>query len=95
MTDPAAAPAPSQPEKTNLFDDFVDIFASPAAVFARRATSSPALPFFVVSALIVGMFFVNRNLMAPIMDAEMQKGLEAAMKANPNLTPEMQSGRRG
>jgi hypothetical protein len=95
MTDPAAAPAPAQPEKANLFEDFVDIFGSPATVFARRATSSPMMPFLIVCVLLIGMFVVNKNLMAPIMDAEMQKGFEAAMKANPNLTPEMMERMKG
>lgn len=95
MTDPVAAPTPAQPEKANLIDDFVDIFGSPAKVFARRATASPMLPFLIVSVLIIGMFIVNRNMMAPIMDAEMQKGFDAAMKTNPSLTPAMMEQSKG
>ncbi|MFI5311359.1 MAG: YIP1 family protein [Gemmatimonadales bacterium] len=89
MTDPAGAPAAPQPEKANLIDDFLDIFGSPATVFARRAAANPMPYFLIVSLLLIGMFFVNRNMMAPIMDAEMQKGFEAAMKQNPQLTPEV------
>src|ERR1039458_7566514 len=95
MTEPAAAPTPAQPEKANVIDDFVDIFVSAAKVFARRATASPMLPFLIVSVLIIGMFIVNRNMMAPIMDAEMQKGFEQAMKANPSLTPAMMEQSKG
>ena len=94
MTDPAA-PAPAPPQKANLFDDFVDIFGSPATVFARRATASPMAPLLVVSVLLVGMFIVNKNMMAPVMDAEMQRGFDQAMKANPNLTPEMMERGKG
>ncbi|MFI5310707.1 MAG: YIP1 family protein [Gemmatimonadales bacterium] len=95
MTDPAAAPTPAPPEKASLIDDFVDIFGSPAKVFARRASASPALPFLLVSVLVIGMFLVNKNMMAPIMDAEVQKSLDAAMKANPNLTPALAEQSKG
>ena len=99
MTDPAApapaAPAPAAPEKASLLDDFLDIFSAPAKVFARRATASPMAPFLVVSVLLVGMFLINKNVMAPIMDAEMQRNLEAAMKSNPNLTPEVAERMKG
>jgi hypothetical protein len=95
MTDPAAAPTPPQPEKANLIDDFVDIFGSPAKVFARRATANPMPVFLIVCVLIIGMFIVNKNMMAPIMDAEMQKGFDQAMKANPNLTPAMMEQSKG
>jgi hypothetical protein len=92
MTDPAAA-AP-MPAKSSLFEDFVDVFISPAKMFARRAGTSPALPYIIVCLLIIGLYFANRNAMSSIMDGEMAKGMEAAQKANPSMTPEqMASGR--
>lgn len=94
MTDPAA-PAPVQPEKANLFDDFLDIFATPSKVFARRVASNPMVPFLVVSVLLVGMIFVNRNMMAPITDAELQKTIQKAMESNPQMTPEVVNRMRG
>jgi len=94
MTDPAA-PVPAQPEKANVVDDFLDIFASPAKVFARRATANPMVPFLIVSVLMVGMIFVNKNMMAPIMDAELQKQIEKAMASNPQMTTEVADRMKG
>jgi hypothetical protein len=86
MSDPAAVSPPPATDQAGKFEDFVDIFFSPAKVFARRATASPALPFIIVSALLIVLYYVNRNAMASIMDAEITRQIEAATKANPNAT---------
>jgi hypothetical protein len=86
MSDPVAA-AP-QPDTSGIVEDFVDIFVSPAQVFARRANANPMVPFLIVSAILIGLFFASRGAMGPIYQAQMQKGIEAAMKANPTLTEE-------
>jgi hypothetical protein len=86
MTDPAAA-APS-PAKSSLFEDFVDVFISPAKMFARRAGTSAALPYIIVCLLIIGLYFANKNALSSIMQGEMAKSMEAAQKANPNITAE-------
>jgi hypothetical protein len=92
MSAPVSPPA--APDKAGLFEDFIDIFGSPAKVFARRAASSPFLPWLIVSVLLVGLFFSARSVLQPIIDAEMQKGIEAAMKANPQITQEMMDKQR-
>lgn len=89
MTENAAAPAPA--EKANLFDDFVDIFASPGKVFARRTAASPALPFLIVCGLLILMFYVNRGVMASIMDGEIARSMDAAFKSNPQITADQQA----
>jgi hypothetical protein len=94
MSDPAAVPSPPATDKAGAFEDFVDIFFSPAKVFARRAGASPAMPFFVVSILVVALYFVNRNVMSGIMEGEMAKGMAARLKANPSVTAEqLESGK--
>jgi len=72
-----------------MAEDFIDIFVSPAKVFARRAKASPMVPYLVVCVVLVGLFFASKNALAPIFAAEMQKGIDAAIKANPQLTPEV------
>jgi hypothetical protein len=92
MSDPvAAAPAP---DTSGIVEDFVDIFASPAQVFARRANANPMVPFLIVCAILIGLFFASRGAMGPIYQAQMQKGIEAAMKANPQLTEEQMAKSR-
>jgi len=90
MTSPATAEkAPS------VFEDLLEIFISPTAVFERRRSTPAfglALVIFIV--LMVGLSFAFKDLMSPIFDAEFKRGTQQAMKQNPNLTPEMmQQGR--
>lgn len=92
MSDPVAA-AP-QPDKAGIVEDFVDVFVNPSQVFARRATSNPMVPFLIVSIALIGLFFASRGAMGPIYQAQMQQGLDAAMKANPQLTEDQLSKAR-
>ena len=90
---PNATNAPAPADAPGLFEDFVDIFATPARVFARRATSGGGMAFFVVAILLGGILYSGKGVMEPIMEAQMAKGMAAAQKANPAMTAEqMQVG---
>jgi len=95
MTEPSASPAPATPDKAGLFEDFIDIFGSPAKVFARRAQANPMTSFLIVSIVLIALFFASKNAMAPIFDAQYQKGIAAAMKSNPSLTADQMAKGRG
>ena len=82
-----AAPAPVKP--ASRWEDFIDIFYAPSDVYARRANSGFGIPMLVVTVLIGVIFLANSGVMQPIMDAEFSRGMAAAMKKNPQLTPEM------
>ena len=88
MTEPSAA-VPTSPDNASMAEDFVDIFVAPAKVFARRAKASPMMPYLIVCILLIVLFFASKNVLSPIFDAQMAKGMAASMKANPQLTPEM------
>jgi len=95
MTEPSAAPAAPAPDKAGLFEDFIDIFVSPAKVFARRASSGGFIPFLIVAVLMAGLFFASRNVMEPIFDSEISRQIAAQAKANPQLAaPEAQEKMR-
>ena len=79
-------PAVPTPEKASLAEDFIDIFFSPSAVFARRANSGFFLVMCVLTLLLGGLFLANRGVMSGIMDAEFARGMAAAAKANPSMT---------
>lgn len=88
----APPPAPATPEKASLLDDFMDIFYAPSSVFARRENASFWVPLLIVSVLLGLAFFANRDLMEPIMEAEMQRSMAASGQ---QLTPEqMEAARR-
>lgn len=83
------------PAKASLWEDFVDIFYAPSSVFARRANGQWGMPllFLVVAGTV--LFFLTKNAMQPIMDAEFARQSAEAMRKNPNLTTEqLESGRK-
>ena len=90
--DSTPAPSPKQ-EKASLLDDFMDIFYAPSAVYARRANKSFWVPLLIISVLMGVIFIANRDLLQPIMDAEMARAL--AKRSGQGLTPEqMEAGRK-
>src|SRR5690348_14372199 len=82
-----AAPAPAKP--ASRWEDFIDIFYAPSSVYERRRNSGFGIPMLVVTVLIGAIFIANSGAMQPIMDAEFARGAAAAMKQNPQITPEM------
>jgi len=77
--------SPPKQEKSSLFDDFMDIFYAPSSVFARRENANFWIPLLIVSVLLGIIFIANRDLMEPIMDAEMTR---AMAKSGRQMTPE-------
>jgi len=69
-------------------DDYLDVFVSPSKLFERRSDGKFGQALVVLVVLVAILFFATKSAMAPIMDAEMAKG----MAANPNLTPEQIEG---
>src|SRR5947208_13316975 len=76
-------------QRAAVWEDFIDIFYAPAMVFARRARDSFWIPFFVVTIVIGALFYLNSGVLQPVMEGEFNRGMAAAMRSNPRLTPEM------
>jgi hypothetical protein len=92
MTDAAAAPTPA-PGKPGLMD-CAEIYYAPSAVFERRRQGKFGLPLLVYVIAMIVIFFATRDLMKPLMDAQMNRSMAAAAAKNPNMTPEqMEAGR--
>lgn len=93
---PETVDAPMTPpvEQANLLEDLIDIFVSPAKVFARRANSGFFLVMVILTALIGVLYFANQGAMQGIMDAEFGRQLETITKQNPNMTSEQIEGMR-
>src|SRR5689334_4238000 len=88
MTEVAAPPEPASAERTAVWEDFIDIFYAPSAVFGRRAQSSPWVPLAVVTALMTVLVYVNAGLLEPTLSAEFGRSMAIAMRNNPGITPE-------
>lgn len=83
MTEAATVPTPS---KASLWEDFIDIFYQPAAVFDRRRDGKFGLALLVLVVVCAALFIGLRNGLAPITDAEMAKATAAMSAQNPSLT---------
>jgi hypothetical protein len=93
MTEPSpvAAPTPTAaaaPPKASFWEDLIDIFFSPAAVFRRNEKNSVWPPLLFASLAIGIIFFATFNQLEPIFDAEFTRGLAAATAQNPQITPD-------
>lgn len=97
--DRSAAPAGLAPNPTaasaSWWEDFVDIFYAPSQVYARRAGSGFGVPMAVVTVVLAIIAIVNSGVMQPILDAEFARSTAAAMRQNPQITPEMMAKGRG
>jgi len=76
-------------QRAAVWEDFIDIFYAPAMVFARRARDGFWIPFLVVTIVIGALFYLNSGVLQPVMEGEFNRGMAAAMRSNPRLTPEM------
>ncbi len=83
------------PVKVGLWADFVDIFYAPSSVFARRSDGKFGMPLLFLIVIGTVLFFLTKNAMQPIMDAEFTRQTAAAMRKNPNITAEQMASSRG
>jgi len=88
---PEVDPAPS---KAGLWEDFVDIFYAPSSVFAWRSDGKFGLALLFLVIVGTVLFFVTKNAMQPIFDAEFTRQTAAAMRKNPNITAEQMASMR-
>jgi Yip1 domain len=94
MTDVGSSASTDKVKPVAVWEDFIDIFYAPAQVFARRMHGSVWVPLLIVTVVIGALFYVNSGVLQPLFDAEFDRGIAAAMRRNPRLTPEMAEGFR-
>jgi hypothetical protein len=85
-TAPATAP--------NFFEDIVDIWYAPSAVFARRAKSGFFAMMMLITIGIGGLLFANRGVMQSIMDGEWRRQTAEMTRQNPSITQEQMTQMR-
>jgi hypothetical protein len=74
--------------KTSLWEDFIDIFTSPAEVFRRREHSGFGLQLLIVTVLFAIILLGTKSLVQPVFDAEMARQTAQVLKAHPEVTAE-------
>ena len=87
--EPAAAP------RAAIWEDFIDIFYAPAAVFRRRENGSFFVPLLVVTFVCGVLFYLNSGALQPVFDAEFDRQMSAVMRQNPKIPPEAMERMRG
>lgn len=89
MTSTAAPKAPA------VWEDFIDIFTSPSEVFARRRNGNWFVPMIVVTVIVFAIYLGTKSMTQAVFDAEFARGMQAAMRQNPQLTPDqIEKGKR-
>jgi hypothetical protein len=83
MTDAATDAPPVQAGPADL----LEIFYAPSAVFSRRRDGKFGLPY--VALVVIGaiVFLATKNLLQPVIDAELARGMAQAAAKN-KMTPE-------
>jgi hypothetical protein len=86
---------PVETQRTAIWEDFIDIFYAPSGVFRRREHGSVFVPLLVVTLLTGVIFYLNSGALRPLFDAEFDRQMAAAMRANPKIPPEAVERMRG
>jgi hypothetical protein len=76
------------PRSSSIFEDIVEIFASPAQVFARRKGRGFWLALLIYAVITAALVIGTRPLMQPVFDALWPQMLAQIQAKNANITPE-------
>lgn len=91
----AGAVKSEEPGQAGLWEDFVDIFYNPSAVFARRSDGKFGKPLLFLVVVGTVLYFLTRNATQPIMDAEFARQSAKMLAKNPSMTSEQLAKGRG
>ncbi|GLC27651.1 YIP1 family protein [Roseisolibacter agri] len=91
MTEPTVAPADAAPapeKSAAVWEDFIDVFTQPSAVFARRREGKFGAALLILMALMTATFFATRPLIQPMFDRMFDAQTAAVARSNPNMSEE-------
>jgi hypothetical protein len=91
----ATQAAPAATPRVAIWEDFIDIFYSPSAVFRRRENGNFFIPLAVITLFCAVLFYLNSGALQPMFDAEFDRQMAMVMRQNPNIRPEAIDRMRG
>ena len=74
--------------------DLVEIYFAPSDVYDRRRGGQFGIPLLVFAVTSIILFFVTKDLLRPVMDAEWRVASQSIMEKNPQLTADQMAGMR-
>lgn len=80
--------------KASFWEDLIDIYLQPAAVFRRREHTSVWPPMLFVAIAIGVVFFATFNTLQPMFDAEFTRASAKAIAKNPQVSQEFMNKMR-
>jgi hypothetical protein len=83
-----ASATPSESKKAALWEDFVDIFFEPSAVFKRRATDKFGIALLILTILAGVLFVLSQGALQSIADAEFSRRAAVVLRTNAQITSE-------
>ena len=78
----------------SVWEDFIDIFFSPASVFRRRQRGNWFIPLIIVTVAIAVITVASRGVLQPAIDADVERAADL-MRKNPQMTEEIIDRARG
>jgi hypothetical protein len=95
-TDPTSSTLPTADAPVTApvsrWEDFVDIFYAPAAVYERRRHSGFGIPMLVVTVVTGAIILASWNALSPMLDAEFSRRMASMSKQG--ITPEQAASGR-
>jgi len=91
----ATQAAPVASPRAAVWEDFIDIFYAPSAVFRRRENGNFFIPLVVITIICGALFYLNSGALQPVFDAEFDRQMAAVTRQNPNIPPEAVDRMRG
>ena len=82
-----SAPAVAATKPPSTFEDIVDVFYAPTAVFERRRNAGFGLAMLIYIIISGVMFYAARPVLRPMFEQQMAKQV-AKIQANPDISPE-------
>lgn len=80
-----SAGSSSNPQQASLIEDYVDIWFSPSAVFARRREGGAWGPLILTTLILCVMFWAAMSAMQGIFDVETAKAMAKMQAENPSI----------
>jgi hypothetical protein len=82
------------PPQASLFEDFIDIFHSPAQVYARRANGNFWVILLILAVIFAVFAFAGRAAFQTLFEADFNRGVPEMMEQNPSMTEDQVAGMR-